>query len=217
MKRYNEVGITSITERSSNADGFRDYQQLKAQGRLPLRVRVTIRIGTGDNSEAAHRAHHHRPCREVRPGRRLGPRRTAEDRHRRRGALRHGGHARAVPGDVARAVRHHRSQVQRRVRPRPGSDRRRRQELRARGQPAGLAAVVARDGRSRRGHRARCHRGGEQREVDARQAVQPHPRLLRVGRHGQARREPRRGGRHAADVVLQGRRRAARRRSAPST
>jgi predicted amidohydrolase YtcJ len=53
MKRYNEVGITSITERSSNADGFRDYQQLKAQGRLPLRVRVTIRIGTGDNSEAA--------------------------------------------------------------------------------------------------------------------------------------------------------------------
>ena len=52
MKRYNEVGITSITERSSNADGFRDYQQLHAQGRLPLRARVTIRIGTGDNSEA---------------------------------------------------------------------------------------------------------------------------------------------------------------------
>jgi predicted amidohydrolase YtcJ len=53
MKRYNEVGITSIGERSSNAEGFKDYQQLKAQGRLPLRVRVTIRIGTGDNSEAA--------------------------------------------------------------------------------------------------------------------------------------------------------------------
>ena len=53
MKRYNEVGITSITERSSNAAGFRDYQKLHAQGRLPLRARVTIRIGTGDNSEAA--------------------------------------------------------------------------------------------------------------------------------------------------------------------
>ena len=53
MKRYSEVGITSIGERSSNAEGFRDYQQLKAQGRLPLRVRVTMRIGTGDNSEAA--------------------------------------------------------------------------------------------------------------------------------------------------------------------
>ncbi|HUF69444.1 MAG TPA: amidohydrolase [Longimicrobiales bacterium] len=53
LKRYNEVGITSITERSSNADGFRDYQQLHAQGRLPLRARITIRIGTGDNSEAA--------------------------------------------------------------------------------------------------------------------------------------------------------------------
>src|SRR6185436_2684216 len=53
MKKYNEVGITSIGERSSNAEGFRDYQQLKAQGRLPLRARVTIRIGTGDNSETA--------------------------------------------------------------------------------------------------------------------------------------------------------------------
>ena len=53
MKRYNEVGITSIGERSSNPEGYRDYQQLKAQGRLPLRVRVTMRIGTGDNSEAA--------------------------------------------------------------------------------------------------------------------------------------------------------------------
>jgi predicted amidohydrolase YtcJ len=53
MKRYNEVGITSIGERSSNAEGFRVYLQLKAQGRLPLRVRVTIRIGTGDNSDAA--------------------------------------------------------------------------------------------------------------------------------------------------------------------
>ena len=53
MKKYNEVGITSIGERSSNAGGFHDYQKLKAQGRLPVRVRVTIRIGTGDNSEAA--------------------------------------------------------------------------------------------------------------------------------------------------------------------
>jgi predicted amidohydrolase YtcJ len=52
MKKYNEVGITSINERSSNATGFADYQTLKAQNRLPLRVRVTIRIGTGDNSEA---------------------------------------------------------------------------------------------------------------------------------------------------------------------
>ena len=53
MKRYNEVGITSITERSSTAAGFREYQQLRAQGRLPLRARVTIRVGTGDNSEGA--------------------------------------------------------------------------------------------------------------------------------------------------------------------
>jgi predicted amidohydrolase YtcJ len=53
MKQYNEVGITSITERSSNPDGYRDYQQLRKEGRLPLRVRVTMRVGTGDNSEGA--------------------------------------------------------------------------------------------------------------------------------------------------------------------
>jgi predicted amidohydrolase YtcJ len=53
MKQYNEVGITSITERSSNPDGYRDYQQLRKEGRLPLRVRVTMRVGTGDNSERA--------------------------------------------------------------------------------------------------------------------------------------------------------------------
>jgi predicted amidohydrolase YtcJ len=56
MKRYNEVGITSITERSSGADGFELYNQLKAQGRLPVRARITVRVGIGnggDNSEAA--------------------------------------------------------------------------------------------------------------------------------------------------------------------
>ncbi len=53
MREYNEVGITSITERSSNPGGFQDYQQLKAQGRLPVRARITMRVGTGDNSEAA--------------------------------------------------------------------------------------------------------------------------------------------------------------------
>jgi predicted amidohydrolase YtcJ len=52
LKKYNEVGITSIGERSSNAAGVVDFQTLKAQNRLPVRARVTIRIGTGDNSEA---------------------------------------------------------------------------------------------------------------------------------------------------------------------
>ncbi len=52
MKKYNEVGITSIGERSSSAAGFADFQKLKAQNRLPVRARVTIRVGTGDNSEA---------------------------------------------------------------------------------------------------------------------------------------------------------------------
>ena len=44
MGRYNEVGITSISERSTGPDGYRNYQQLKSEGRLPVRVNVTIRI-----------------------------------------------------------------------------------------------------------------------------------------------------------------------------
>jgi predicted amidohydrolase YtcJ len=45
LRTYNEVGITSIFERNSSADGFRDYQKLKAQDRLPVRVTVTIGLG----------------------------------------------------------------------------------------------------------------------------------------------------------------------------
>jgi hypothetical protein len=53
MKRYNEVGITSITERSSQrGDAFNDYNELRKQGRLPVRARITVRTGLGDNSEA---------------------------------------------------------------------------------------------------------------------------------------------------------------------
>ncbi len=54
MKKYNEVGITSITERSSQGgSAFEDYNQLRKQNRLPVRARITVRVGTGDNSEAA--------------------------------------------------------------------------------------------------------------------------------------------------------------------
>ena len=59
MGRYNEVGITSISERSSGADGYRAYQQLKSDGRLPVRVNVTIRInpdGTVEDTERVLRA-----------------------------------------------------------------------------------------------------------------------------------------------------------------
>lgn len=54
MRRYNEVGITSITERSSGPDGYRDYRQLRTEGRLPVRVTVTFRIhpdGTPEGTE----------------------------------------------------------------------------------------------------------------------------------------------------------------------
>ena len=55
MGRYNEVGITSISERSSGPDGYRNYQQLKSEGRLPVRVNVTIRINPDGTVEGAER------------------------------------------------------------------------------------------------------------------------------------------------------------------
>jgi predicted amidohydrolase YtcJ len=59
MQRYNEVGITSITERGGGPDAYRDYQQLKSDGRLPVRVTVTIYIhsdGTVADTERVIRA-----------------------------------------------------------------------------------------------------------------------------------------------------------------
>ncbi len=51
LHRYNEVGITSIGDRNSNPEGYRTYQQLKADDRLPVRVTVTIGLNS-DGTEA---------------------------------------------------------------------------------------------------------------------------------------------------------------------
>jgi len=56
LKRYNEIGITSITERNSNPGGYRTYQKLKAEGRLPLRVTVTIGLSTDGTVEGTEKA-----------------------------------------------------------------------------------------------------------------------------------------------------------------
>jgi predicted amidohydrolase YtcJ len=50
LKRYNEIGITSITERNSNPGGYRTYQKLESEDRLPVRVTVTIGLPYGDGS-----------------------------------------------------------------------------------------------------------------------------------------------------------------------
>jgi predicted amidohydrolase YtcJ len=42
VKRYHEVGITSIFERSSSVEGFHTYEKLKKLGRLTVRVVVTL-------------------------------------------------------------------------------------------------------------------------------------------------------------------------------
>ena len=56
LQRYNEIGITSITERNSNVEGFRTYEKLKAQGRLPVRVTVTIGLSTDGSVEGTEKA-----------------------------------------------------------------------------------------------------------------------------------------------------------------
>lgn len=46
LRIYNTLGITSITERNSNVEGYRLYEKLKAARRLPVRATVTIGLGT---------------------------------------------------------------------------------------------------------------------------------------------------------------------------
>ena len=46
LQQYNSLGITSIFERGSSAEGMKDYRDLKAQDRLTVRATVTIRAGT---------------------------------------------------------------------------------------------------------------------------------------------------------------------------
>lgn len=50
-RAYNEVGITSISERRTNVDGWRTYQKLKEQGRLSVRANLTIGLNS-DGTEA---------------------------------------------------------------------------------------------------------------------------------------------------------------------
>ncbi len=56
LRRYNEIGITSITERNSNIAGYRTYEKLKADGRLPVRVTVTIGLSTDGTVESTEKA-----------------------------------------------------------------------------------------------------------------------------------------------------------------
>jgi hypothetical protein len=44
MRRYNESGITGIFERATDPDGYRAFQQLRKEDRLPIRVSVTMRV-----------------------------------------------------------------------------------------------------------------------------------------------------------------------------
>jgi predicted amidohydrolase YtcJ len=59
IHEYNRIGITSIGERNSNVEGVRAYQKLQQQGRLNVRVNVTIGLrsdGTVEGTEKVIRA-----------------------------------------------------------------------------------------------------------------------------------------------------------------
>lgn len=51
LAQYNRLGITSVTERGSNVDGWQTYKELKSQDRLSVRATLTIRVGS-DGTEA---------------------------------------------------------------------------------------------------------------------------------------------------------------------
>lgn len=56
LRRYTEIGITSIGERNSSVDGFRLFEKLKAAGRLPVRVNVTIGLSTDGTVEGTEKS-----------------------------------------------------------------------------------------------------------------------------------------------------------------
>jgi predicted amidohydrolase YtcJ len=51
LRLYTRCGITSITERSTNVDGWKTYLELRERRQLPVRVTLTIRVSS-DGSEA---------------------------------------------------------------------------------------------------------------------------------------------------------------------
>lgn len=51
LRAYAKVGITSITERATDADGWKLYRKLQSQNRLPLRVNLTILMKSGETAE----------------------------------------------------------------------------------------------------------------------------------------------------------------------
>ena len=55
LQTYNQLGITSISERNTNVAGYRAYEKLKQEDRLPMRVNVTIRVQSDGSVEDTER------------------------------------------------------------------------------------------------------------------------------------------------------------------
>lgn len=55
LRLYAQCGITSITDRSTNVDGWKAFQELKSAGRLPVRATLTIRVSSDGSVAGAER------------------------------------------------------------------------------------------------------------------------------------------------------------------
>jgi predicted amidohydrolase YtcJ len=55
LHHYNEIGITSVTERNTNVEGYRLYEKLKQRGRLTVRATVTIGLRSDGSVEDTER------------------------------------------------------------------------------------------------------------------------------------------------------------------
>lgn len=56
LHKYNEIGITSITERNTDVSGKQSYEQLRSEGVLPVRVTLTIGLQTDGSVAGTERA-----------------------------------------------------------------------------------------------------------------------------------------------------------------
>jgi predicted amidohydrolase YtcJ len=55
LHAYNRLGITSITERGSNVEGWKTYREMQSQDRLTARTTLTIRVGSDGSVEGTER------------------------------------------------------------------------------------------------------------------------------------------------------------------
>lgn len=55
LRAYNSIGITSVSERNANVEGFRAYEKLKKDNRLTVRANVTLGLRSDGSAEGTEK------------------------------------------------------------------------------------------------------------------------------------------------------------------